>query len=202
VGGLEEIALMGRYITKKRPSMIITRQYERILWTNSLKGGAAYNERRSNKLLSFDDFFVPIYPEPSTRLGRQGWSIKFRGFDLFMFRTMHIPDSTTSWKQSAYSIGLVVDNRFFFTGDTRFDPELVDEVMGAFPIEMAFHDVQFFPGGVHASFEEISRLPADFKKITYLMHYPDTYESQESRVLEAGFRGFVQQHSYYDFTES
>jgi len=73
--------------------------------------------------------------------------------------------------------------------------------MDNFPIEVAFHDVQFYPGGVHASFEELCTLPKAFKNLCYLMHYPDNYEEKMQLVKEHGFLGFVSPHTYYDFIE-
>jgi ribonuclease BN (tRNA processing enzyme) len=199
VGGLEELALMGRYITKQKPKMIITETYEQHLWNNSLKGGCAYNERSGNKLLAFEDLFHPIRPRPYSGLQREAWEIELNDLNLILFRTKHIPDSSKTWKDSGYSLGCIVDRRFFFSGDTRFDHELVEDVMNHFPIEIAFHDVQFFPGGVHASFDELCTLPDSFKAKCFLMHYPDTYKEKEQLVKDQGFLGFVQPHAFYDF---
>ena len=199
VGGLEELALMGRYVTKQKPKIVITETYEQQLWNNTLKGGCAYNERIGNKLLSFDDLFEPLRPTPYTGLQRDAWEIDLGNLNLILFRTKHIPDSSKTWKDSGHSLGCIVDRRFFFSGDTRFDPELVEDVMNHFPIELAFHDVQFYPGGVHASFDELCALPDSFKSKCYLMHYPDTYKEKEQQVKDQGFLGFVQPHSFYDF---
>ncbi|KGE73824.1 hypothetical protein DC28_01000 [Spirochaeta lutea] len=199
IGGLEEVMLMGRYVTKKKPNIIITPEYQKMLWEYSLRGGAAYNERNGGSLLHFDDFFTVYAPEPVTGLGRDAWRIEYRGFSLTLIRTMHYPDSAKSWRESAYSIGLVIDDRIFFTGDTRFDPELIHAVVDSYPIEWIFHDVQFFPGGVHTPFDDLLTLPDQYREVMHLMHYPDTFQEKEQLVLDNGFAGFVHQHHYYDF---
>jgi len=76
VGGLEELALIGRYVSKQKPSVIITEEYEQHLWNFSLKGGCAYNERQGNKLLAFEDLFRPIRPQLYTGLNREAWEIQ------------------------------------------------------------------------------------------------------------------------------
>lgn len=199
IGGLEEVMLMGRYVIKKKPNIIITPEYQKMLWENSLRGGAAYNERNSGSLLQFEDFFNVHRPKPVMGLGRDAWQIEYHGFKITLIRTMHYPDSAKTWKESAYSVGLIIDDRIFFTGDTRFDPDLIESVVQKYPIEWIFHDVQFFPGGVHTPFNDLLTLPEEYRKVMYLMHYPDTFQEKEQLVHDSGFAGFVYQHHYYDF---
>lgn len=199
IGGLEEVILSGRYMTQKKPNVLITKEYQKLLWEHSLKGGAAWNEFKGNRNLEFEDFWTIDRPKKFSGLGRDAWRADYQGFDIILFRTMHYPDSAPSWKQSAFSTGLVVDERFLFTGDTRFDPEMIEVICRKFPIEVIFHDVQFFPGGVHTNFQDLLGLPENIREKTYLMHYPDSYMNHEEAVLSGGFRGFVRQHHYYDF---
>ena len=58
IGGLEEVALMGRYVTQKKPLMVINETYQYILWDMSLRGGCAYNEEEARDMLGFSDFFL------------------------------------------------------------------------------------------------------------------------------------------------
>ena len=44
VGGLEEVMLMGRYVAGRKPNVVITAEYEKVLWNFSLKGGSEFNE--------------------------------------------------------------------------------------------------------------------------------------------------------------
>ena len=52
IGGLEEVALMSRYMTKSKPTMIINETYQHILWDMSLRGGSAYNEEEAGRYCS------------------------------------------------------------------------------------------------------------------------------------------------------
>ncbi len=198
VGGLEEVILMGRYVTRRKPTIIITEEYQDLLWNQSLKGGAAFNEKKSSRYLGFKDYWEVIRPQLSTKLSRESYDIDFNGIKITMFRTMHYPDSALSWQESAYSVGIVIDERVLFSGDTRFDPEMIEELCEKFPIELIVHDVQFFPGGVHAAFDELKSLPEKYKSKMLLMHYPDTWLNHSQKVLDAGFLGFLEQQVFYD----
>jgi ribonuclease BN (tRNA processing enzyme) len=201
VGGLEEVILMGRYVARQKPNIIITKEYEKLLWNQSLKGGCAMNEVHDGKPLGFADYWNVRRPRAITTLGREAWQIHFENLRLTLFRTKHYPDNAPSWKESAFSIGCVIDDRILFTGDTRFDPEIITAVTDHFPIDLIMHDVQFFPGGVHAPFDDLKTLPDNIRAKTLLMHYPDTWQTHEQKVSAAGFAGFVEQQTFYDFSK-
>lgn len=198
VGGLEEVILIGRYVSRHKPTIIITEEYQNILWNQSLRGGAAMNEVHDGHPLEFEDYWTIKRPIALKGFSRDTCHIDFENLKLTMFRTKHFPDNATSWKDSAYSVGLIIDDRILFTGDTRFDPELIEEYTSRFPIELIFHDVQFFPGGVHTAFDDLKSLPDAIKSKMLLMHYPDTWQTHEQKVQDAGFLGFLEQHYFYD----
>jgi ribonuclease BN (tRNA processing enzyme) len=199
IGGLEELALMGRYFAKRKPALIITEEYKKILWDMSLKGGIAYGEIKDGRPLEFDDVFDAVNPAPVTLLGRDAWHVAVGGIDLTLFRTKHIPDSAASWHDSFFSLGAVIDGRVLFTSDTRFDPDLVRECEAAWPLEAIFHDCQFFTAGVHASLEELALLPPETRKKTWLTHYGDNHVQFNKRVKDLGFAGLARQKVCYDF---
>ncbi len=198
-GGIEEIMLTNRYVTQKKTNIIITKEYEHLLWENTLKGGATFNEWKNGAYLKFNDFWNVHRPVECRALNRSAWEIDYQNINLIFFRTMHYPDSASNWKNSAHSTGLIIDKRILFTADTRFDEELILDITSTFDIETIFHDVQFFPGGIHAFFDELITLPDHIRAKTLLMHYPDNYRQFEDIVSNAGFMGFVQAHQYYDF---
>ncbi len=198
IGGLEESALMGRYVTKKRPNMIITDEYKDLLWGNSLKGGLAFGEVYEGKPLEYHHFFNQIKPEMISKSPRPLYEINVGSINIKLFRTMHIPDSAKSWSDSSLSYGILVDNRVIFSSDTRFDIDLINWLLKDYPtIEHIFHDCQFFPGGVHASFQELSTLDATIKEMINLCHYGDNYKNFHPR--DNGFSGFARQGCYYIF---
>ncbi|WP_020613887.1 MBL fold metallo-hydrolase [Sediminispirochaeta bajacaliforniensis] len=201
IGGLEEALLMARYVRKRKISLILPVPYRRTLWNYSLKGGVAFNERHNGKELRFSDVARLLTPKPMDMLGRQAYHYRFGSIDLKLLRTMHIPDNAESWKDSFWSTAVVIDDRIFFSGDTRFDPKLVEEVETTFEPEIIFHDCQFFTGGVHAGIDELAILPAAVKKKMLLVHYGDDWEKQTTRVRELGFAGLTRQWLFYDFPE-
>ena len=93
----------------------------------------------------------------------------------------------------------MIDGRILFTSDTRFDRDLVVQFDEKFSLEAIFHDCQFYPGGVHASLDELKTLPENIKKKTYLTHYGDNWEKFEDDIRSAGFAGLAKQHVWYEF---
>lgn len=199
IGGLEECALMGRYFSKKKPSIVITEAYQKILWEMSLKGGIAFGELVNGHCLEFEDLFDIIRPVPVTDFSREAWQASVNSINLIMLRTKHIPDSAQSWKDSFFSVGVIIDERVLFTSDTRFDPELVNETDAKYNFEVIFHDCQFFTGGVHASLDELNNFPAELKKKMYLSHYGDNYKDFIGKVRQFGFAGLAQENFFYEF---
>lgn len=199
IGGLEEAMLMGRYVAKRKPTMIAPAKYRRFLWKHSLKGGAAYNERPEGKFLRFADLWDSIDLEPVEGADRELCEARVGSIDVAMFRTAHIPDNAPSWRSSSPSYGVVIDKRVLYTSDTRFDPEMIAFVMDRYPIQTIFHDCQLYSGGVHASLDELGGLPSEIKAMTVLMHYGDAVEKFTEKAAALGFKGFAEQWRLYLF---
>jgi hypothetical protein len=199
IGGLEELALMGRYVTKRKPTMVINETYQHILWDMSLRGGCGYNEEEAGVLLSFTDFFDVIRPHWLPDFPRETFSSRVGSINIKTMRTKHIPDSSDDWESSFWSCGVMIDDRILFTSDTKFDADLVTYFNDAFKLEVIFHDCQFFTGGVHAGIDELNTLPPAVKNKMYLCHYGDNWEQNEAKVRDCGFAGLAQQHCYYIF---
>jgi len=199
VGGIECLALMNRYVgqrlmAKPKLKMIITEEYQRILWDRTLRGGLEDNENPEGRgqKLGFVDFFDVIRPTWKTHQPREIFEVDFEDIHIELFRTMHIPEQSVDWEESFISYGLMIDNKVFISGDTRFDPELIDLYKDA---EVMFHDVQFFPGAVHAPLKDLKTLPKEIKKKMYLIHYADNWTEQ----YIPGFAGFAESGVRYIF---
>jgi ribonuclease BN (tRNA processing enzyme) len=197
IGGLEEVALLGRYMTGRKPNMVINEAYQHILWDMSLRGGAAYNEEDAGDILGFHDFFEIIRPGWLPGYPRETFSVDVGSIHLKMMRTMHVPDSSRGWQSSFWSCGVIIDDRVFFTSDTRYDPDLVCTYDEQFDFEWIFHDCQFFTGGVHASIDELKNYSPELKRKMYLTHYGDNWEQYAGTVGEHGFAGLASQHVHY-----
>lgn len=196
VGGLEEIQLYGRYVSNTRPRMIINEQYQEILWGQSLRGGSEMSESTP---LAFEDLWDVVRPTRVPDLLRETWASNIGHINVKMPRTMHYPDDAPSWRESFWSVGVIIDDRILFTSDTRFDLDLLQEFDQRYNFDLIFHDCQLFTGGVHASLNELKTLPAHFRERIVLMHYGDNWKDFEAEALDAGFHSWAQQGCQYSF---
>ena len=199
IGGLEEAQLAGRYVKKRKPTMIITQAYEKILWEQSLRGGAEASEAIP---LKFKDLWEIVRPRKLKAFSRDTFEAEFGGINLKLFRTKHFPDSAPSWRTSAWSCGVLIDERILFTSDTRFDPALLTEFDAKFNPEIIFHDCQLFTGGVHTGIEELATLPAALKEKLVLVHYGDQWQGFKAFARKAGFHSWAKQGHRYRFGTS
>lgn len=198
VGGVEEIFLKSRYVAKKKVSVLITENYQEELWENTLKGGCEYSDAGR---LRFPDYAVPVRPRPVNYSPREMFKAEFHGINLTIFRTRHMSGEAAGDK-AFWSTGLIIEKNVVFSGDTQFDHELFNHTAGyvAWRLSTIFHDCQLFePGAVHATFNELSRLPEHLKERMYLMHYGDTWEAHTPQPQEAGFKGWVKPWEIYEF---
>ncbi len=192
--GIGSLAIANRYIgipfmQNPKLRMIITEEYQRELWDKTLRGGLERNEEENEngRHLCFGNYFEVIRPRWKTFQPREIFESEISEIHLEIFRTKHTPDSSASWEVSYLSYGLFIDGRVFISCDTRFDPELIE--MYANRSEFMFHDVQFFPGGVHAPLSDLRTLPPEVKEKMFLMHYADNYQEQDI----ADFAGWTPQ---------
>jgi len=202
VGGIECLGLMNRYVgqrfmNKPKSKMILTSEYQRILWDQTLRGGMEWNEDLENhgkgRKLSFTDFFEVIRPEWKASMPRETFEIDYKGIHIELFRTNHIPEQSSKWEDAFVSFGLLIDNRVFVSMDTQYDEELIGHYGPK--SEVLFHDVQFFPGAVHAPLEDLRKFSGDIKKKMYLVHYADNWGEQDIN----GFAGWAQEGVRYIF---
>ncbi len=200
VGGIEGAALMNRYVGMRfmghpKLKMIIDENYQRVLWTHTLQGGLEWNEKKDGgaEKLQFSDFFDVIRPNWKAFSPRETFVVQIGDIKIEMFRTQHIPEQSDGWETSFISYGLFVDGHVFFSGDTKFDIDLINTYANRSSI--MFHDVQFFPGAVHAQLEQLKTLPDSIKTKMHLMHYADNYVEQDID----DFAGWTKQGVKYIF---
>ncbi len=197
IGGLEEVMLMNRYGGGPgKPTVAITAGYQRLLWGRSLRGGAEMNETRDG--LSFEDFWQVKRPKRIRGLPRNAALVRFGAIELLLFRTRHLPEHALDWRDSFYSVGMIINQRVLFTGDTQFDPQLLHIFQELYDIDTIFHDVQFFRGGIHAPLDDLLTLPQSTRNKIILMHYPDNWKNHQQRAEQAGM-SFARQHCFYNF---
>ena len=206
IGGLEEWFLMARYTAPSikgcargeyRPALLTTPDYAHILWDSSLRGGLENcEETQPGKRLVLSDYATLRYGEHVAGFGRPTYNLTVGdGNDairLRLMRTNHIPDCFMNWQNAFYSVGVLIDDRVLFSGDTIFDRDLID-VFGS-DAELIFHDCQDYTGGVHASYDELRGLPTHIKEKTVLYHLPDGIEELFSPVVD-GFVGWARPYT-------
>jgi ribonuclease BN (tRNA processing enzyme) len=203
VGGCEEVALKWRYQKAfmhgappgaYKPDLYCPEVYQHILWDRTLRGGLGENEANERLArLQLDDYFHLHVPRYEEGWGRPSYRFTFgqgtkSELTVLLFRTKHVPDSATGWQDSFWSCGLRIDERVLFTGDTRFDPEIIERYGKG--CEVIFHDSQSFPGGVHASYDQLKTLSDEVRAKMLLMHLDDGMYRFDPKA--DGFLGFAE----------
>jgi ribonuclease BN (tRNA processing enzyme) len=211
VGGFEEIMLMNRYTPDNNnrglPQLIILRDYQDLLWSKSLSGGAEFCEANQGRTLQITDFFDVLRPKTQQIHGRKVWVYQHGPMEIMIMRTRHFPDTAISVDESQWCSGVFINRRVWISGDTMYDQEYPQRF--AEDAEIMFHDCQLFNGGVHASYEELMTLPPDIRKKMFLYHFGDNWDQINTWVKpddpfsgdpqKDGFLGWAQQQIAYDF---
>lgn len=196
IGSLEEFALTGRYVAKRKLNLIINDKFKKKLWKQSVKGGLHYSEDGHMKL---DDYFTQVKPERIMRKPFETYETNIGGINLKIFRTRHITTKAKAFRRSQLSYGVLIDNRILCTGDSQFRPDYLDYFQSHYPVELIIHDcdVTGYAEGVHASYRQLETLDADTKAKMMLVHYNSSAEKKNPE--NDGFKGFVQPGIWYIF---
>lgn len=210
IGGYEEIMLSNRYVGDRsnKPQLIVLRDYQELLWSKSLSGGAEYCEANQGQSLQITDFFTILQPKANQIKGRKTWTYQHGPLELTLMRTRHFPDSAMNVDESQWCCGVMVNGKVWISGDTMFDLEYPTRF--AKDTELMFHDCQLFQGGVHSSYGELLSLAPEIRKKMYLYHYNDIWKDTSLWVkptdnftgdpVKDGFRGWAEQQVAYDIT--
>lgn len=196
IGSLEEFALTGRYVAKRKLNLIINDKFKKILWKQSVKGGLHYSEAGHMKL---DDYFNQIKPELIAKKPFEIYETNIGSINLKIFRSRHITTKAHNLRRSQISYGVLIDNRILFTGDSQFRPEYLEYFQNRYPLELIIHDcdVSGYAEGVHASYRQLETLDAATKAKMLLVHYNSSAEKKTPE--NDGFMGFVQPGTWYLF---
>ena len=197
IGGVEELALEGKYITKRLVNLVITDEFKKSLWEESLKGGIQYSEEG---IMTFDDYFNQIKPVRIQKKPFEMFETNVGSINIKLFRTRHVTTRKNSLKKSQISYGLIIDDRILFTADTQFNPSQLQFLLDKYKkIEVIFHDcdVMGYSRGVHAAYDELVTLPKEIKEKTFLSHYSEAVSTIDALV--DGFAGLAKHWVYYDF---
>ncbi len=192
IGGVEELALVDRYVKKQKCNLVITDEFKQLLWNESLKGGLKVNEEGP---LTLDDYFVQIKPEQIVAQPFEIYEANVGSINVKLFRTKHVTCSDPDVFQISY--GLMIDDRVLYPCDTQFNPEQLDYLVHNFPVKVIFHDcdISGYSEGVHASYAQLKTLPDEIKAMTYLCHYNG--RAEEMNPQDDGFRKFARPGVWY-----
>jgi ribonuclease BN (tRNA processing enzyme) len=184
-----------------RPTLYVPAFYAHELWDMTLRGGLAFSEEVELKGpeggMRLENFVKTVHPPRSSEQSHMSWEVDIEGMKIKTFVTRHVPEATAGEDTPhMYSIGLVVDDRLYISGDTQFDPDAI-ELFGK-DCEMLWHDCQHFPGGVHANYEELKTLPKKIRARMHLYHLSDGMLDLD--VKPDGFAGLLEPAPMvYDF---
>ena len=192
IGGVEELALVDRYVKKQKCNLVITDEFKQLLWNESLKGGLKVNEEGS---LTLDDYFVQIKPEQILTEPFEMYEANVGSINVKLFRTKHVTCSDPEVFQISY--GLMIDDRVLYPCDTQFNPEQIDYLVHNFPVKVIFHDcdISGYSEGVHASYAQLKTLPDEIRAMTYLCHYNG--RAEEINPQNDGFKKFARPGVWY-----
>lgn len=196
IGGIEELALVGYYVNKSKGLLVITDEFKKKIWKDSLCGGIQFSE---NGKMSFDDYFIQQKPVKIMKKPFEIYETNIGSINLKLFRTRHVTTKNNSLRNSQVSYGIIIDNRILFSGDTQFNRPQLEWILNNYQIEAIYHDCDFagYSEGVHASYKQLKTLPAEIKAKTYLCHYNSS--AQKASPVEDGFAGFTKPGIYYEF---
>lgn len=192
IGGIESLAIASRYVGlpagRPKTKLIAVPEFSRTLWETSLRGGLEWNEFEPEKInpetgkpvsLSLTDYFdLSIQPRPIKGTKMMTYEVNVGDIHIEMFRTVHIPSQSAQTKTSVWSFGLMIDDKVFYSGDTKFDHDLIERYYDRSVV--MFHDCQLFTGGVHASLDELITLPQHIREKIVIMHYGDEFDTPEN----------------------
>lgn len=191
INGLEEMAFMTRLVYRsKKPILLSTASLLDRLWNCSLRGGLEFIEEHPSELTPqrLNDFFDvhPVKSDTWIHLGTDP------GLRIHLHPTIHVRGMESYGLEVEEHPG-GVDKRFFFSGDTKYQPELI--AYGATSCLIIFHDCQLFDSGennilgVHASYRQLLQVPEETRRRMWLYHYGD---SELPDAKNDGFAGFVE----------
>lgn len=196
IGGVEEMALIGKYVENHKINMIVPGKLKKKLWKESLRGGLQFSE---DGKMSFDDYFNHLNPKKILSKPFEMYDYQFGSLNIKLFRTRHVTTSAKSLHNSQLSYGIIIDDTILFTADTQFNPDQLHYLLDNYNIDTIFHDCDLFgySEGVHASYKQLCTLDDDIKSKMYLCHYNDVDELPNP--CNDGFAGFVKSGIYYNF---
>ncbi len=204
INGLSPVLVANRYQSSRPktavPNLLSTAHFARNLWNHSLAFDLSTHDhtevqveaegQKAEEKLSARWYSVSEPVEAGTFAGRDIYTYQVPGFTVEAFRTVHTPATAHTVNESAWSTGVLINERIWISGDTRFDRELLEAY--APRATVMIHDASLWDQDpVHASLSQLGTLPLSMRGKIWLTHLPrgsDTSEFNMS-LKSRGFRG-------------
>jgi ribonuclease BN (tRNA processing enzyme) len=164
MNGLEGVAFWKRFVERRKLNLIASPEVRAAIWDQRLRApmetlwDGAQLER-----LGFDDYFThtPLPWDAPVVVGP---------FTIRAYRTKHhVPTSALLVEGGGRRLG--------YSSDTAFDPGLFDFFRDA---ELVIHETNLGPA--HTAYADLLALPAEVKRRTRLIHYPDQFDVAASEI--------------------
>ncbi|MGK7872044.1 MAG: MBL fold metallo-hydrolase [Xenococcaceae cyanobacterium] len=187
VGGLEYVGMSTKFDPRcKKPNLYLSKELASELWERALSGGMQSIE---GNIADLDTFFAVHKIERNSYFSWE--EIKF---DLV--RLIHINNGY--FVMPSYGLFFEVDGvKVFVTTDTKFCPDLVEDIYEQSDIIFQDCETARNHSTVHAHYQELVNLPEKIKNKMWL------YDYQPGELPEArkdGFMGFVKRGQTFDFS--
>lgn len=203
VAGFPKILIHNRFIEaekgvkNKRIRLLANRAWAKTLWTYSLSGDLVTHDfpDPADPRANADTWYEVIASGSQSDDGRS--EVYMCGeIRIETFRTAHTPASASGWQNSAWSTGVLIDDKVWISGDTRYDHDLI---MSYVPrAEVFFHDMASGTSPVHACLDDFCRMRVAVRSRIIPIHYGDEWvkdgmprEEANSLVISKGFPGLA-----------
>lgn len=174
IGGLEELGFAGYFGWGIRPDLYVPEDLLPWLWSHGLEAGMGQRLQGEHGEFEADlSTYFRVHPVAGPGTFELG-SVR-----LTAFPTPHVP-GRPSWGFRLED--RVTGGRVLLPCDTRYDPGNL-EAHGA-GVEVVFHDCQLVSNGahIHATLDELLRLPEAWQERLLLVHYSDDWEAHRHRL--------------------
>jgi len=206
IGGLEELAAMNIHVfgnpkggREFRPQLYSSPEVLLNLWDRSMRGGLGVLAGREARL---EDFFEVVVMQPAGH----AMPDRFRMLDRYEFSIVPTDHVRVQQKRDWPSFGLLISDRkngdtAFYSGDTRFDPDGLGEIMEA--AKIIFHEVLLVdhPDAVHATISQLRTLPEPMRQKMILFHFDDMWDNGSYDFVADEFAGFAEPQRRYTLFE-
>ena len=189
IGGLEWLALMRYFDSKKdKPKLFISKNLINDLWNKCLSGGLSTLKEQQSCLNTFFD----IQPLDDNS------AFKWQNINFQLIKTEHYYNNN----QIMPCFGLFIttkDHKIFFSGDTRFTPQLLASYYNKADIILQDCEVAKERSKVHANYEQLKTLNKTIKQKMWLYHFDSTMllNSQNDNFL-----GFIKKGQVFEFKDN